>query len=143
MNALENTLLKHTFSKVLNEQSINLNNVEAFINFPLPEDYKYYLSNFLAFEGFIGSEYFCLWSKDELIELNNEYSIVSLPQTLGIGSNGAGEFIAIVALEGGKYSIVLSPFVDLNSQYHIKIGNSFTDFISRLDKGQEWFDDTE
>lgn len=98
MNTLENILLKHTFSKMSGEQSINLNTIEAFIKFPLPEDYKHYLSNFLAFEGFIGPEYFCLWSEDEVIELNNDYNIVSLPQTLGIGSNGADEFIAITAL---------------------------------------------
>jgi hypothetical protein len=83
-----------------------------------------------------------LWDFDELVETNKDYGIFdNLSNTLGIGGNGSSEFIAIELISNGNYRIVLSPFIDLDKQYHIEIGTSFTDFLVRLDNGQEWFNE--
>jgi hypothetical protein len=139
---LENILLRHGFSKLPNKLKPDLEDVERIVGFRLPEDYRYYLLNFSGFEDFLGPEYCCLWSANELIQANNDYRLFeSLPNTLGIGSNMGGEFIAIEYTGNQNYRVVLSPWIDLEAQYHIGIGDSFTDFIIRLAAGKGWFDD--
>lgn len=81
-----------------------------------------------------------LWSLEKIIEANENYNIVKeLHHTIGIGSNGSGEFIGIEFGENENIKIILSPFIDLNSEYNIEIGSSFTDFLIRLDNGIDWF----
>jgi hypothetical protein len=48
-------------------------------------------------------------------------------------------FIAIEHLDDNNLRIVLSPFI-IEKEAHIEIGTSFTDFLQRLENGQEWFD---
>jgi hypothetical protein len=74
--------------------------------------------------------------------LNQDYKIFeNLSRTIGIGDNGAGEFIGIEKLVDGGLRIVLTPFIDLDKQYHIEVGQTFTAFVLRLDKGEKWFKD--
>ena len=113
--------------------------IEAFIGFPLPDDYKYFLLNFRGFEQAVGEEYLHLWDVNELIENNEDYLITNtLPQTIGIGDDRGGEFIALEKITDNVYRIVLSPFVHISPQFHLDIGNSFTDFLLRLESGQKW-----
>jgi len=80
------------------------------------------------------------WDIDELIGANIDYQIFeNLPKTLAIGGNGSSKFIAIEQTVDNSIRVVLTPFIDLDKQYHIEIGISFTDFLQRLDNGQEWF----
>lgn len=51
--------------------------------------------------------------------------------TIGIGDNGAGEFIGLEKFSDGRIKIILTPFIDLEREYHIEIGNSFSDFLTR------------
>jgi len=100
----------------------------------------FYIQNYLGFEETIGREYVRLWDINELMEKNKGYCITeTLTNTLGIGTNGGGEFIAIEQFEIDNYRVVLSPFIDLDKKYHIQIGSSFSDFLIRLDQGLEWF----
>lgn len=55
--------------------------------------------------------------------------------TLGIGDNGSGECIALEKCINAKTRVILSSFIDLDKQYHIEIGSSFTDFLD----GERWF----
>lgn len=140
MEIFEEILDDHNCPKRTEIPLYTIGQIENIIQFNLPSDYKSYLQTYLGFEGTIGQEYVKLWDFDELIDINKGYGIFdNLPKTLGIGGNGGGEFIAIELLENGEYRIVLSPFIDLDSQYHIEIGTSFTDFLVRIDKGQGWF----
>ena len=116
--------------------------IESEIGFQLPDDYKFYLRNYLGIEQFIGPEFVTLWDLNDLLNINKEYEIIeNLPRTIGIGGNGNSEFIAIELTNDNKYRIVASPFIDLNKQYHIEVGCSFTDFFERLEKGKKWFDE--
>ena len=114
--------------------------IEDLIKFKLPEDYRYYLENFEPFDDFVGNEFLRLLDSDALMDYNLNYGIFeSMPDVIGIGNNGSSEFIAIEFLEGNKYRIVLSPLIDLDKEYNIAIGSSFTYFIQRLANGERWF----
>lgn len=133
-------LLKYNCSKKSISSVQTPEGIEKVTGFGLPEDYRSYLLNFSGFENHILKEYVCLWDIDELIELNTGYGIFEhLPNTIAIGGNGGGEFIAIEYIDMKSYRVVLSPFIDLDKDCHIEIGESFTDFLVRLDNGLEWF----
>lgn len=137
---LKEIFRKYDFPKRDENSSVNIEDIQMHLKFDLPEDYIFYVENYLGIDQFIGAEFIKLWSLEELIDANLEYHIFEkLPQTLAIGTNGSGEFIGIEFDDNNSIKIILSPFMDLNTQYHVKIGNSFTDFLVRLDSGIEWF----
>jgi hypothetical protein len=141
MYPYEEVLLRHGIEKRTRAVQIPLETIEARIGFPLPEDYKHYLENYKGFEGLIGEEYVQLWDLDELIEDNEDYLILNnLPQTLGIGGDRGGEFIALEHLPGNTYRIMLSSLFDEQVPLHMEIGISFSDFLCRLEKGFTWFE---
>jgi hypothetical protein len=75
-----------------------------------------------------------------LISYNLTYTIIeTMPGMLAIGNNGSSEFIGIQFSDSGEHKIVISPLIDLDKEYNIEIGSSFTDFIQRLANGEEWF----
>ena len=122
MEIFENILAKYNCPKRTEKPLVTVDQIESIIKFNLPTDYRTYLQNYLGFEEHIGQEYVRLWDFDELLEINKDHGIFSnLPNTLGIGGNGSSEFIAIELVDSGNYRIVLSPFIDLNKQYHIEI----------------------
>lgn len=140
METVNELLLKYNCPKRTQKAKTEIEQIQSIVNFNLPDDYIFFLENYLGSEEFIGSEFVRLWDIDELIEANTDYQIFeNLPKTLGIGGNGSSEFIAIEQADNNLMRVVLSPFIDLDKQYHIEIGNSFTDFLQRLDNGQEWF----
>ncbi|MNL45374.1 SMI1 / KNR4 family protein [compost metagenome] len=137
---LEKIIEKYSFPRRDVNSTVEVNDVELYSNLKLPEDYIFYLENYHGIDQFIGVEFINLWSLEEIIESNKNYNIVEgLQQTIGIGSNGSGEFIGIRLDEKENIKIILSPFIDLDTKYHIEIGTSFTDFLVRLDKGVDWF----
>lgn len=140
MTELDNILTKYNFPKRTTNALTRFEEIEQQIGFSLPPDYKYFLDNYSEYEEFVGPELVTLWDTDDLMQINKDTGIFdNLPLTIGIGNNPSSEFIAIEFLSNGNYRIVLSPFIDLDKQYHIDIGSSFTDFFVRLDKGVEWF----
>jgi len=140
MTTLEKIISKYSFPKRDVYATGNVNDVELYSKLKLPEDYIFYLENYHGIDQFIGVEFINLWSLEEIIKTNISYNIVEeLQQTIGIGSNGSGEFIGITWDQNQNVRIILSPFIDLNTKHHIEIGTSFTDFLVRLDKGVDWF----
>jgi SMI1/KNR4 family protein SUKH-1 len=140
MEQFEQILVKYGCPRRVQKPSFSIDEIEAAIGFKLPSDYAFYTQNYLGFEGSIREAHVRLWGINELMEQNKGYGIIdNLANTLGIGTNGGGEFIAIELLEIDNYRVVLSPFIDLDKKYHIEIGSSFSDFLIRLDQGQEWF----
>ncbi|MFB3388110.1 SMI1/KNR4 family protein [Flavobacterium sp. LAR06] len=137
---LEKIIKKYSFPKRDVNSTVEVNDVELYSKLKLPEDYVFYLENYHGLDQFIGVEFINLWSLEEIIGANKNYNIVEgLQQTIGIGSNGSGEFIGIKFEHDENVKIILSPFIDLNSKYNIEIGTSFTDFLVRLDNGVDWF----
>jgi hypothetical protein len=140
MENLQEIFEKYDFPKRDIKSSVEVADVEFYSNLKLPRDYLFYLENYFGIDQFIGVEFIKLWSLEEIIEANEGYEIIQeLNNTIGIGSNGSGEFIAIVINPDNTIKIVLSPFIGLSAEYHVEIGTSFTDFLIRLDKKIEWF----
>lgn len=140
MNTLDKLLSKHNWPTKTVSDDTDFEDIEKEIGFELPQDYKEFLTKYVGHEIQIGEESLKLWDKKDLVSWNQGYQIpVNLPRTIGIGDNGGGEFIGIEKLNDGGLRIVLTPFIDLDKQYHIEIGSSFTDFLLRMDKGEKWF----
>ena len=141
---IEAILAKYKVPKRKETSIEAIKELERAVGFTLPDDYKGFLINYQGFEDSVGEEYVSLWALNELKQLNEEYLILeNLPNTIGIGSNGAGELIALERKEEREFRVVLTPFIDLSEEYHVHIGDSFTDFLQRLENGQEWFNETE
>ncbi|MDM1373867.1 SMI1/KNR4 family protein [Myroides marinus] len=142
MENINEILLKNGWQMRAEKLNINFENIEKNIGFKIPEDFKKYASIFYGNENFIGNEYVILWdAENELMENNFEYEILNnLNNVFAIGGNGGGEFIAIQNLNDGNVRIILCPFVPMEENYFIEIGNSFSDFLIRLNNGKEWFD---
>ena len=139
MKQLEKILRKYSFPRRGIVSVAAIEEIENQVGFSLPPDYKFYLENYRGSEEFIGLELITLWDLDDLLTRNRDYRIMeSLPHTLGIGNNPGGEFIAIEYMGDDDYRIVLSPFIDLDRQYHIEVGATFTEMLTRLDDGKEW-----
>lgn len=140
MDDLLQIMSKYDFPRRDIKSSVEVSDVESYSNLKLPNDYVFFLENYFGIDQFIGVEFINLWSLDEIIEANKSYCIVAeLTRTIGIGSNGSGEFIGIETDQSDNVRIILSPFIDLSSNYNIQIGTSFTDFLIRLDNKVEWF----
>lgn len=140
MEQLQKIFEKYDFPKRAVKSSVEISDIESYSNFRLPEDYLFYLENYFGIDQFIGVEFINLWSLEEIIETNKSYNIVEqMTRTIGIGSNGSGEFIGIEIDRFENSKIILSPFIGLNSKYNTEIGRSFTDFLIRLDNKIEWF----
>ena len=139
MENFEQILTKYNWPVRTESTATIIDQIENIVKMKLPLDYVRFLQTYLGSERVIGQQYVVLWDFDELIEFNKTYCITdNLTLTLGIGGNGASEFIALEMVDK-NYRIVLSPFIDLDKQYHIEIGTSFTDFLLRLDSGKSWF----
>lgn len=142
MSTTDEILKKYSWPTRTTLTNTGLGDIEREIGFELPADYKDFLSRYVGHETPIGEEYIKLWDKENVLSSNRGYAIFeNLPDTIGIGDNGAGELIGIEKLSDGALRIILTPFTDLDKQYHIKIGESFTDFLIKLDKGKKWFKD--
>jgi SMI1 / KNR4 family (SUKH-1) len=139
MQRFEEILTKYHVGKRTAKLKMTFEEVEKIIDFKLPEDYKAFALNYLEFEGFIEKQYLRLWDFEEIIKINTDYQIFEyLPNTIGIGTNGGGEFVAIEQVSDNSFRIVLSPFIT-EKEAHIELGSSFTDFLQHLENGKEWF----
>lgn len=130
---LEHLLEKYSFQKRIVRPDI----LPSVIETGLPEDYITYLRHYHGFDGIIGEQYLSLWDIDTLLENNNGIQEF-YPAAIGIGSDGAGELIALEHLSPNVYRVILTPFIGMDCP--IEIGESFTDFLARLDKGWSWFE---
>ena len=127
---------KHNFEESKNNIDELLSILIVNYQIDLPEDFINYLKNFESFEGFINNEYVSFWPFDELIEVNEVNRIFEIePKTIGIGTNGGGELIAL-QIEDKVWKVVLMPLIGLD--YPIEIGSSFSNFLEKLDNGEKW-----
>ncbi len=144
MNEIDNILTKYNWPTKDSINDLDFAEIENCIGFELPGDYKEFLRKYSFYETQIDEESFKLWDYDKLLDWNNGYEIIdNLKMTIGIGDNGGGELIGLEKLKNGNIRTILTPFIDLDKTYHIEIGNSFTDFLRRMDKGEKWFKDDE
>jgi hypothetical protein len=141
MSSIEQIFTKNNFIVRDKLPDISISEIENAIGFLLPADYIDFLLKFKQFEGPLGPEYCQLWNIENLISTNNDYEILNyMEKTIGIGTNLGGELIAIEKVENNQYRLILTPFNTLSKDDNLTIGDSFTDFLMRLDNGKEWFE---
>lgn len=117
MPHIEAILAKYKVPKRKEASNEAIKELESGVGFTLPEDYKGFLINYQGFEDSVGEEYVRLWDLNELKQQNEEYLILeNLPNTIGIGSNGAGELIALEKKDEEEFRVVLTPFIDLSEE---------------------------
>lgn len=140
MTILTDIFEHNSFAKRSAPPKTDVTSIESALGFTLPQDYVFYILNYLGYEDFIGQEYVRLWDLDELVEMNKGYQIQNyLPSMFGIGGNGGGEMIAL-EYKGSVFTrVVLIPFIVMIEEDAIEIGNSFADFLVRLQSGRGWF----
>ncbi|SDK39517.1 SMI1 / KNR4 family (SUKH-1) [Pedobacter sp. ok626] len=138
MEVLINILKRYNWPVQHGDSSTLIKDIESMVGFILPIDYTLFLNNYAGFESHVGNEYIKLWGVDEIVEMNTFYGLTALSSTIGIGSNGGSEFIAIELTDLQEYRVVLSPFIDLDKSCNIEVGTSFIDFLARLDNGNQW-----
>lgn len=130
---------KYGSKKIAESNQYLIDKIENLAKLSLPTDYKDFFNNYSGFECFIGAEYVVIWEPKEVLQYNCDYQIFkNLDQTLAIGSNGSDELIAIEELDDLKARIILTPII-LEKKAHINIGDSFHDFINRLENNINWF----
>jgi hypothetical protein len=97
MLQLEEILTKYDFPKRTSQPTITLEELESNLMFPLPDDHKYFLSNYIEHECFIGPEYVWLWDIGNLLGSNKGYQAQKflVNNIIGIGNNGGGDCIAM------------------------------------------------
>jgi hypothetical protein len=141
MNSLEQILEKYGFPKRSAPLRTPLTSIEDTFSFKFPQDYQYYMLNYQGYEEEIGKQYVVLWDADELAKSNKALSVQEyLPSCFAIGGNGSGEMIALKKVGLDACIVVLTPLIGMSIEDCIEVGDSFTDFLTRLEAGRGWFD---
>ena len=94
----------------------------------LPESYIDFLKSLNDAKGDLPVQplWFQLWQIDQLVQANQDYEVqIYLPNYFGIGSNGAGELIA-VNLESQRFFAI--PFIGMEEKDAWLIAENFEDF---------------
>lgn len=134
----EKILEKYSIPKRLEHPGLDPATIGHKFNLTLPEDYAYFLSRFYGFEAEIGPEYFALWEINELVDCNEMYEFQTYyPKGIGIGSNMGGELIVLENVDLNEFRVILIPAIGMDCP--INIGDSFEDFLIRLDQNRKWF----
>lgn len=111
----------------------NMENVEKHFGFPLPSDYKSFMSTHDGGEGFVREQYLILWRAGEIIEFNRDYEVEKYASGLVLfGSNGGGEAFAFDARAGENMKIRIVPFIGMNLADAKPVADSFENFLFRL-----------
>jgi hypothetical protein len=99
-----------------------------------PDDYTSFLVWSNGGEGYLGTLYLSLWDVETIVQLNNDYQIVTyLPELLAIGTDGGGLCYALDftgALDNPSFIRV--PLGDLDRSSVEVVGTSFRDGIEQL-----------
>ena len=129
-NDLRQMLARFKCSSGASDSSIRES--EAKLGFNLPVEYIAFLKLTNGGEGFIGGEYAIFWNVEELAEANADYQVHEYAAGLLIfGSNGGGEAYGFDTRRE-PWPVVRMPFVGMNWDQAISIGDSFSEFLERL-----------
>ena len=112
-----------------------LKSLAAGCDFRLPDEYLALLRFSNGGEGALCIEpwWFQLWPAEEVLDLNRGYCIPEfLPGYLGIGSNAAGELLAIRKSDGSPCPIYMIPFCPMAESDGIQICHDMEMFAMAL-----------
>jgi phosphoribosylaminoimidazole (AIR) synthetase len=109
-----------------------ISEIEAEIGVNFPKDYVELMSRINGMEGSVGNSYIRLWAINELIEMNEGYSVQEFaPGILLIGTDGGGEAFAF-DLRDNEMKIIQIPFIPMDVDNIIFCGNDLNSFYNYL-----------
>jgi hypothetical protein len=107
------------------------------INLDLPLEYLEIFSFMNGGEGFIGDNYCRLYPIEDLIPLNEAFSVKEFaPELFIFGSNVDGEAFAFNTTSN-PFSIVEIPFIPMDMEWANLLGKTITEFFSNFSNGEE------
>jgi hypothetical protein len=113
-------------------KSVAIQKIVKAINFELPFDYFEIFSFMNGGEGFIGDNYCRLYPLDELVSLNQSFSVKEFaPDIFIFGSNGGGEAFAFNT-SSNPFSIVKIPFIPMDIKFSNFLGKTISEFFANL-----------
>lgn len=102
----------------------------------LPSEYLEIFLRMNGGEGFIGNNYCRLYAIEDLIPLNEAFSVKKFaPRLFIFGSNGGGDAFAFDTATN-PYSIVQIPFIPMDMELAIVIGKTIGELFSSLSAGK-------
>ncbi len=111
----------------------SMENLERHFGFPMPADYRDFMSTRDGGEGFVQDQYLILWRAGELIEFNRDYEVeIYAPGLVFFGSNGGGEAFAFDARPGENMKIRIVPFIGMSLAAAKPVADNFEIFLIRL-----------
>jgi hypothetical protein len=107
------------------------------LHITFPEDYKEFLLRSNGAEGIVGKAYLVLWSVEEIIKLNEEYSVERFaPGLLLFGTDGGDEAYGFDT-KSEMLPIVNVPFVSMSRSEIRFIGSTFDEFLISLSEQEK------
>jgi len=109
-------------------------------DFALPEEYKSFLRLSNGGEGFLSIEpwYFQLCSAEEVVSYNQGYHVEEyLPGFFAIGSNGAGEMLAIRKCDRPGSPVYMVPFIPMAESDALQIAFDFELFAMAFGRDEK------
>jgi hypothetical protein len=114
----------------VSEEEINI--ASSSISYLFPDDYKKFFKFSNGARGIVGNNFLQIWPLENIRSYNEKFSVdLYTPGLLLFGSNGGGEGYGF-DYRGKAIVVVMVPYVDLDWEYAIKKGDSFIDFLERL-----------
>ena len=116
---------------------VKIQEVVKTINLDLPSEYLEIFSFMNGGEGFIGDNYCRLYPLDELVSLNESFSVKEFaPEFFIFGSNGGGEAFAF-DIAKSPYAIVKIPFIPMDLDFIALIGQTVGEFFSSFSTSEK------
>jgi hypothetical protein len=106
----------------------------------LPTDYLAFLSQTDGGEGELPVQpfWFQIWPSDKVVEYNKGYEVKdNLPGFFGFGSSGGGELLAFDTRQGKPWKIVAVPFIPMEAEEAILVGEDFLSFARLMGRNAE------
>jgi hypothetical protein len=132
-----NTEISNFFEGFYKNPPINSMAIQQIVNvlkLGWPSDYLEVFSFMNGGEGFIGDGYCRLYPLDELISLNESFSVKEFaPEIFIFGSNGGGEAFAF-NITTSPVSIVKIPFIPMDAEAAELLGKTFREFLLSFTK---------
>lgn len=132
--------MNEVFSQLTLKSGASTNEIEkaqSCLHVTLPDDYKDFLLKSNGAEGTVGNNYLVLWSVEEIIKLNEGYSVERLaPGLLLFGSNGGDEAYGFDT-QSEMVSVVNIPFVGMSRREIRFISSTFNEFLISLSQQEK------
>jgi hypothetical protein len=106
--------------------------VESVLGVTFPDDYVEFITYTNGAEGSIGENYLVLWVIDEIVELNEGYSVNEFAKGLVLFGSDGGDTAFAFDTRTNEMRIVTVPFIGMGLDEITTISNTFNGFLEYL-----------